>query len=181
VLAGEEQSRTLLRDALGDRARERAVEVEHSGAPSGGEDEELAGAVAAAARDLVTADRLAVLDRFDRDAGRPNDLAATGLIQVIAALRSEAVDTLLLDGGVERDASVWVGDTPTQLARDADELRSMGSERAERVPVDAALLAAAAASGASFQPLGGGRTGLVGKPVEDGVAALLRFPLSAVG
>jgi len=40
-----------------------------------------------------------------------------------------------------------------------------------------ALLAAAAASGAAFEPLGGGRTGLVGKPVEDGVAALLRYPL----
>jgi len=45
------------------------------------------------------------------------------------------------------------------------------------VPVDAALLHAAAASGADFQPLGCGRTGLVGKPVEDGVAALLRYPL----
>jgi hypothetical protein len=43
--------------------------------------------------------------------------------------------------------------------------------------VDAALLRAAAASGAMFQPLGGGRTGLVGKPVDDGVAALLRYPL----
>jgi hypothetical protein len=73
---------------------------------------------------------------------------------------------------------VWVGETPTQLARDRDELRALGSEQAEQVPVDAALLAAAAASGASLQPLGGGRTGLVGKPVDDGVAALLRYPVS---
>jgi hypothetical protein len=181
VLAGEEQSRTLLRDALGDRARERAVEVEHSGAPSGGGDDELARALANAARDLVTAERLAVLDRYDRAAGRPDGLAAAGLEPVIAALRAEAVDTLLLDGGVERDATVWVAETPTQLATDPEELRALGAGQLTPVPADAALLAAAAASGAAFHPLGGGRTGLVGKPVDDGVAALLRYPVAGTG
>jgi hypothetical protein len=43
--------------------------------------------------------------------------------------------------------------------------------------VDDALVRAAAATGADFTPLGGGRTGLVGRPVDDGVAAILRFPL----
>jgi hypothetical protein len=47
------------------------------------------------------------------------------------------------------------------------------------VSVDSALLRAAAGSGAAFQPLGGGRTGLVGRPVEDGVAALLRWAPAA--
>ena len=91
--------------------------------------------------------------------------------------QSELVDTLLLDGGVERPGTLWVGDTPSQVATDAERLRGLGSEPVAQVPVDAALLAAAAASGAAFEPLGGGRTGLVGKPVEDGVAALLRYPL----
>ena len=45
------------------------------------------------------------------------------------------------------------------------------------MPVDAALLRRGRRVRAAFQPLGGGRTGLVGKPVEDGVAALLRYPL----
>ena len=72
---------------------------------------------------------------------------------------------------------MWVGESPSQVATDAERLRGLGSEPVAEVPIDAALLTAAAASGAAFEPLGGGRTGLVGKPVEDGVAALLRYPL----
>jgi hypothetical protein len=118
-----------------------------------------------------------VLDRLDQETGRPDGLAVGGLEPVLQALRAQQVDTLLLDGGVERPGTLWVGETPSQVATDAERLRGLGSEPVAQVPVDAALLGAAAASGAAFEPLGGGRTGLVGKPVEDGVAALLRYPL----
>jgi hypothetical protein len=177
VLAGDAQSRSLLRDALAERSAGVAVDVEHSGGRSGADDEELASAVEAAARDAVTAERQAVLDRLDQELGRPEGLAVGGLEPVLQALRAQQVDTLLLDGGVTRDGELWVGAEPSQVATDAERLRGLGSEPVGRVPVDAALLAAAAATGADFQPLGGGRTGLVGKPVEDGVAALLRYPL----
>lgn len=46
-----------------------------------------------------------------------------------------------------------------------------------RVNADAALLRAAAGTGAEFFPIGGDRAGLVGRPVADGVAAVLRGPL----
>ena len=91
----------------------------------------------------------------------------------------QQVDTLFLDGGVTRDGRLWVGENPSQVASDAEQLRALGSEPVIEVPIDDALLRAAAASGAAFEPLGGGRTGLVGKPVDDGVAALLRYPLVA--
>jgi Bacterial archaeo-eukaryotic release factor family 2 len=177
VLAGDGQSRRLLRDALAERSAAVAVDVEHSGGRSGADADELADAVDAAVRDAVTARRLAVLDRLDQERGRPDGLAAVGLEPVLQALRAEQVDTLLLDGGVERGGELWVGEVASQVATDAERLRGLGSEPVGRLPVDAALLRAAAASGAAFQPLGGGRTGLVGKPVEDGVAALLRYPL----
>jgi hypothetical protein len=177
VLAGDEQSRTLLRGALGERAAAVAVDVAHSGGRSGGDDEELAAAVAAATRDAVDAERRAVLDRLDQETHRPDGLAVGGLEPVLEALRAEQVDTLLLDGGVTREGTLFVGERVSQVATDADALRALGSEPAGELPVDAALLAAAAASGAAFVPLGGGRTGLVGKPVEDGVAVLLRYPL----
>jgi hypothetical protein len=177
VVAGDADSRSMLRDALGERAGSIAVDVEHSGGRSGGTEDELAVAVDRAARDAVDAERQAVLDRLDQEIGRTGGLAASGLGPVLAALRAEQVDTLLLDGGVARDGQLWVGEAPSQVATDAEQLRSLGSEPVGQVPVDAALLRAAAASGAMFQPLGGGRTGLVGKPVEDGVAALLRYPL----
>jgi len=177
VVAGDAQSRTLLRDALPERSAAMAVDVEHSGGRSGADDDELARAVEAAVRDAVDAERHAVLERLDQEIGRPDGLAVGGLEPVLQALRAQQVDTLLLDGGVTRAGELWVGADPSQVATDAERLRGLGSEPAGRVPVDAALLRAAAASGADFQPLGGGRTGLVGKPVEDGVAALLRYPL----
>jgi hypothetical protein len=177
VVAGDGQSRSLLRDALAERSRSIAVDVEHAAGRSGGTDDELAAAVDGAVRDVVTAERHAVLDRLDQEIGRRGGLAVAGLEPVLAALRAEQVDTLLLDGEVTRGGLLWMGASPSQLATDAEQLRALGSEPVGRVPVDAALLHAAAASGAAFHPLGGGRTGLVGKPVDDGVAALLRYPL----
>jgi hypothetical protein len=176
VVAGDAQSRSLLRDALPERSAAMAVDVEHSGGRSG-TDDELLRAVEAAVRDAVDAERHAVLERLDQEIGRPDGLAVGGLEPVLQALRAQQVDTLLLDGGVTRAGELWVGVDPSQVATDAERLRGLGSEPVGQVPVDAALLRAAAASGADFQPLGGGRTGLVGKPVEDGVAALLRYPL----
>ena len=175
VLAGEAQSRRLLHDNLGEESARYAVEVEHSGMSSGADDPELEAAVDTAARDASTRERLAVLEHLDQVATRSDGAFAQGIRPVLAALRAEQVDTLLLDGGVDRAALVWIAESPTHVALERDELEAMGDEPADQVPVDSALLRAAAGSGAAFQPLGGGRTGLVGRPVEDGVAALLRW------
>ena len=175
VLAGEAQSRRLLHDNLGEESAKYAVEVEHSGKPSGADDPELEAAVDTAARDATTRERLAVLEHLDQVAARPDGAFAQGIRPVLAALRAEQVDTLLLDGGVERAALVWIAEPPTHVALEREELEAMGDEPVDRIPVDSALLRAAVGSGAAFQPLGGGRTGLVGRPVEDGVAALLRW------
>jgi hypothetical protein len=176
VLAGDARSRARLLDALGKRAAAIAVQVEHTGGRSGGSADDLAAAVDEAARDVETAERHAVIERFEQAVGRPEGLAVDGLDRVLAALRAEQVDTLLLDGGVQRDRTVWIGEAPSQVAADAAELRELGSEPIGEAGVDAALLRAAAGTGAQLTPLGGGRTGLVGRPVADGVAALLRFP-----
>jgi hypothetical protein len=174
VIAGETQSRSRLLDALGERAAGIAVGVENS--TDAGADT-LEAAVDAAITDVVDADRHAQLERLDQALGRPEGLAVHGVEPVLAALRASAVETLLLDGDVTRDGSVWISDGPTAVATDAEQLRQMGAEPVQQVPVDDALVRAAAASGATFTPLGGGRTGLVGRPVDDGVAAILRFPL----
>jgi hypothetical protein len=174
VVAGETQSRSRLLDALGERAAEIAVGVENS---TDAGDDALEAAVDAAITDVVDADRHALLERLDQALGRPEGLAVHGVEPVLAALRANAVETLMLDGDATREGSVWISDVPTAVATDAEQLRQMGAEPAEQVPVDDALVRAAAASGATFTPLGGGRTGLVGRPVDDGVAAILRFPL----
>lgn len=173
VVAGDGRSRSRLVDALADRSAAIAVELERGGT---GEDD-LAAAVTEAVRDVVTDARRAVLDRYEKAAGRPDGLAVQGIGPVLAALRAEAVDTLLLDAAVHRDATVWISDAPAQVAEAPEDLRAAGADPTGEVPVDAALLRAAAGTGAGFVPIGGGRTGLVGHPLDDGVGALLRYPV----
>jgi hypothetical protein len=69
---------------------------------------------------------------------------------------------------------VWIGEQPAQVALNQAELEAIDALALAQVPVDAAVLRAAAGTAARFHPLGGGRTGLIGRPVPDGVAALLR-------
>jgi hypothetical protein len=174
VVAGDPRSRSRLIDALGERSASIAVQIER-----GSGDEDLGAAVAEAVRDVVTDRRRAVLERYDQAAGRPDGLAVQGIGPVLAALRAEAVDTLLIDAGVTRDTTVWIADAPAQVGEAQEDLRATGTDPRDRVPVDAALLRAAAGTGAAFVAIGGGRTGLVGHPLDDGVGALLRYPLPA--
>jgi Bacterial archaeo-eukaryotic release factor family 2 len=174
VIAGDPRSRSRLFDALGARAAAIAVQVERSG---GANVDDLAAAVSEAVGDVVVADRHTVLDRYDEAAGRDDGSAVEGLDRVLAAFRAGAVDTLLVDGGVARDTSVFLAKEPTHVAVEAGQLQAIGSEPVGRAPVDGALVRAAAASGAKLVPIGGGRTGLVGRPMADGVGALLRFPV----
>jgi hypothetical protein len=173
LVAGDGRSRSRLVDALAERSASIAVELERGG--TGADD--LAAAVAEAVRDVATDARLAVLERYEKAAGRPEGLAVQGIGPVLAALRAEAVDTLLLDAGVHRDATVWISDAPAQVAETPEDLRATGTDPTGEVPVDAALLRAAAGTGAGFVPIGGERTGLVGHPLDDGVGALLRYPV----
>lgn len=179
VLAGDARSRSRLRDALSVRAAAIAVDLEHSGGPT--DLDTLAAAVREAVVDAVDARRHAVIDRYAEAAGRDEGFAVAGLAPVLAALRAEQVDTLLVDGSVVRDTEVWFGGPATAVALTAEELRTLGSEPAGSAPADAVLVRAAVGGDATFHPLGGGRTGLVGHEVPDGVAALLRYPFVGTG
>lgn len=179
VLAGDAPSRSRLRDALSERAAGIAVDLEHGGDGGGGGtgDDDLAAAVAEAVLDVVDAERHAVLEHYEQAAGKQEGYAVDGLESVVAALRAEQVDTLLIDGSVARDAELfYAAAAPTQVARDAEQLRAIGAEPHGPAPADAVLVRAAVGADAVFHPLGGGRTGLVGHDVADGVAALLRYP-----
>lgn len=175
LVAGDGRARSRLIDALGERSASIAVQLERGSA--GGDD--LTAAVAEAVRDVVTRSRRAVLERYEKAAGRPDGLAVEGIGPVLAALRAEAVDTLLLDPDVTRDTTVWISDAPAHVAEAPAELRAIGTDPTSEVPVDAALLRAAAGTGAGLVPIGGGGAGQAGRPLEDGVGALLRYPLPA--
>jgi hypothetical protein len=177
LVAGELQSRRLLRDALSEHAAGIAVDVESSGAGAGGEDgAELTDALAGALLDAGTAARHAAIDQLQLALGRGDGLAVQGLADVLAALRAEQVETLLVDGSTTREQPVWFTGAPAQVALDRADLESLGAQPQGPAAADAALVRAAAAQDAALVPLGGGRTGLVGHDVRDGVAAVLRYP-----
>jgi hypothetical protein len=177
VVAGDPRNRSRLIDALGERSAAIAVQVEHTGGRST-DREDLAAAVAEAVQDVATAARHAVLERYDQAAGRPDGLGVDGLARVLAAFRAEAVDTLLIDAAVPRARPVWISDAPSQIAMSEEELQAEGATSAGQAPADAALLRAAAATGAAFVVVGGGEgTGVAARPLADGVGALLRYPL----
>lgn len=154
VVAGDAQSRSRLRDALSERSASIAVDV--GSTAGGGSDEDVAAAVAEALADSGDASRQAALAQYEQAAGRNEGLAVAGLGPVLAALRAEQVETLLVDGGVERDAPVWFTDTPTLVALDAEVLRALGAEPHGPAPADAALVRAAAGCDAALVPLGDG-------------------------
>jgi hypothetical protein len=179
VIAGDPRSRSRLLDALGERSAAIAVQVEHTGGRGGTDRADLAAAAAEAVRDAVTEVRRGVLERYDQAAGRPDGLAVQGLEPVLAAFRAEAVDTLLVDAAVPRDTEVWISEAPSQLATSEADLQAAGAAPIGRARADAALLRAAAGTGAAFVPIGGDQEDLAGRHVADGVAALLRYPLPA--
>lgn len=172
VLAGDPPSRSRLRDALGEAAVAIAVDVDHS---AGADHADLVAAIEEAVSDVVSDDRRSAWDRYATASGRPDGLAVEGLAAVAAAFRAEAVDTVLLDGDVTRDATLWVSDVPTQVATSEQDL-VVGDRPPSTAPADAALLRAAVASGAGLVPFDGPPGG---RSLSDGVGALLRYPLPA--
>lgn len=164
---GETRSRADFLEALPERARAIAVPLE-GGARA-------AGSGADAVEDELDAElarrRLAVIDdaaqRFRAETGRGSGLAVEGLDHVCAALRAGSVDTLII--GDLGPRTVLVGDDPTSVAVDADQLSELGSSQAVPQTADEALPFAAIANASVLI-----RTDERITPA-DGCAALLRF------
>ncbi|OLT00384.1 hypothetical protein BJF90_35500 [Pseudonocardia sp. CNS-004] len=87
------------------------------------------------------------------------------------------MDTLLLDVGVHRDGTAWISGEPAQVASAAGLAAASADHRGG--PSTTPCCVAPAGVGAGFVPSRGGRTGLVGRPLDDGVGALLRYPVPA--
>ncbi|MDQ4117426.1 MAG: hypothetical protein M3235_10760, partial [Actinomycetota bacterium] len=128
VLTGTSEARARLIDELTPHTAELVYEVEHSG---GDFPEDLPATMLRAADEVRDARRTRSLERFAAAAGRAETdgtgtdrLAVTGLADVLAAVRAQAVDTLVLDPGAAPDGEVWAGGRgePSELAADRDEL-----------------------------------------------------------
>ncbi|WP_152546865.1 baeRF2 domain-containing protein [Amycolatopsis orientalis] len=171
ILAGEVQARTAVRTEFPPRIREKLVEIEEGARAEGGDPEALEAEVRRVLADHGERRRRAVIDRYRLEEGRDGGLAARGLAETTAALRSSAVATLLIDADSLADRTVWTAADPTQVATDREHLRLSETGTAETMDdrrTDEALPAAALAEGADIVPVSG-------EGLPDGVGAILRF------
>ncbi|TCK25970.1 hypothetical protein [Pseudonocardia endophytica] len=172
VLTGTSPARARLLDELSPHTAELVYEVEHSG---GDFPDDLPATLLTAADALREARRAQSVERFAAAAGRSDGVAVTGLADVLAAVRAQAVDTLVLDPAAAPDDEVWIGarGEPSELAADRDELTALGTDPDARVAAVPAVIRAVAAADGDLVLTG---------PDDDvtlraGVGALLRFPV----
>jgi Bacterial archaeo-eukaryotic release factor family 2 len=193
VIVGETRSRAQLRDALSERSAKIADEVSHSGGEGPGE---VAGAVGRSVDLLLSGERRAAFARYVELAGRAEGLAVTGLADVVAAARAQAIDTLFIDPARAVETTIWGSAEPTVLGLTRGELTDLGAGDAREVPAVAALIRATTCTDAELVVLddpdvvvGHDRLDdgsdspesalLGGETLTEGLGAVLRFPIGS--
>lgn len=166
VLAGTISPRTAIHTELPAHVRKLSVELDVDAAHTALDAEDVTEGVARmlaqchAERDQSLLERLHI--------GLAHDTACEGLTKVTDALRSGAVDIVLVTDPSLAGRMVWLGADRSQIAVQPAVLREMGTEVTEH-RADEALAVAALATAADVVVLTGAAT------VTDGVAALRRY------
>jgi hypothetical protein len=164
LLAGDPQSRGIVRDKLADSDAE-VVELESGTRAEDGGDEAQAQAIREALMEHVVGRRLALVHELRERLGR-GGTAASGVAEVADAFVRGQVDTLLLDPAAAAE---------TQLDPSKHPGLVLGPGVEGPVRADLGLVAAAALTGARVSALG--KAALGGAPA----AALLRWEQDANG
>jgi len=154
--ASSEVRGVLVRTRTGGRAAGTSAEAERAAIES-----TLAAVRAEREADLVA--------RFEEQTGRAES-AAEGLEPIIDVLQRAQVDELLLVDGRLRNRRLWVGAGRLQLGASREDAKLTGADEPQEVPADAALVWAAACSGAGVTLLDAGQVN-----PADGVGAVLRW------
>jgi Bacterial archaeo-eukaryotic release factor family 2 len=178
LVAGDVRARTLLRNDLPDVLPQRMTVVE---LPEAGEltphDSSAADALDRAVHDAVLRFQWRIrhetLERLEQALGR-GDYGLSGTAAVLEALRRAQVETLVISDDPSSTATAWIGPEPLQLGLTADELTAVGVSQPQQERLDAALVRALAGGDAGLLVAPGGH-----RLVEDGLAALLRYPVDA--
>jgi hypothetical protein len=168
-VVGEVRSRTDLVAELPQRVVSRVVQLSVGARHSGFDDEQLRTGI----DEEFQRRRVAAIDeaaqRFQAEIGRDSGLATEGLAGVTAALRSAAVETLIV--GEIGDATVVAGDDIATVAPNPNVLSELGTAPTQVLRADEALPMLAISTGAALVRIDERIT------PADGIGALLRYPL----
>ncbi len=192
IVLGDERARAMLLDELDERSRSLVAEAEGSNPTDTTTDEGVDDQVERLVAKRAAERTREVMESFNTAYGRDTGLAATGLGPVVTALQQAQVETLVIVDDPSSALELWVGPEPAQLATSEEELRTIGAEVLGTDRADAALVRAAAGTGARLVVLphpdadrdgaragraAGARGTEAGKApdIADGVGAVLRF------
>jgi len=176
LMTGDVRAVALVRDAVGQRARDLVIDVPGGSRATGVNAEVFRHRVRATLEQFRVRRREEVLDVFRQEQGR-DEAAVTELGDVIEVLRRGQVrDLVLAEPPAGQDSelaqrTVWVGPDALQLALDRDELAAIGvTDGARELPADIALVRAALGQDAGVTFAIDGSVELI-----DGVGAVLRW------
>lgn len=168
VVAGDIRARSLLLEQLSTPLRESAVIVDREVDASSGLTEEAAEEAARARADEQTRVRL---EQFRGQLGTGQ--AVEGLAGTLEALRDGQASDVFIADDPSSTACAWVGPGPADVACSREELAERGVEEAVADRADAAVVRAAAATGAELRFVPDGE-----QPPRAGIGALLRFAVT---
>lgn len=171
VVAGDVRERALVAQRLTeDLPKVPLVEAEAGSRAGGARSQPLEEATQEVVRAEAARLRGEVLDAYRREHAR-GGAAATGLPDVVSALRQGRVDTLLVDAEhLPVEDRLWSGSEPLQIGLAGEDLDTMGVARPWPAHPDDILIRAAVATEADLLAVSEGEV-----PLADGVGARLRY------
>jgi Bacterial archaeo-eukaryotic release factor family 2 len=169
LVAGEVQARSELTRALDGPSRGLLATVEAGGRADGTDEQALRAEVDRLVARVSAADDEAVLATYREESGQ-HDRAVTGAADTVAALRRGQVETLVLVDDPSATSTAWVGPEPVHLGLARADLDAFGVADPAQDRLDAALVRAAAGTGAAILTTAPGQLDLT-----DGLGAVLRY------
>jgi hypothetical protein len=166
LYGGDPHACSLIAEHASATLRPRLHEVSLSRAADGSERHD-AHAVGVAVATAVATDTARLLGQLRQNL--TGSLGVEGTTGVLAALTAAQVDTLLVHCDADDDRVAYLSPDPLVVGLDEQEVASFGGETCAGRVADVAIWAAF---------LTGAKVRMApGSPIDDGMAALLRFPL----
>jgi hypothetical protein len=169
VVGGDVRTVPMFVDKLPKRWQERVVRTDAGSRAAGADEDALDDVTIQAIADVADRHTRAAVDRFQTQRGE--NVAATGLPAVVAALQRRQVETVLLVNDLSSTDTLFIGMAdPSLVAVDAETLRAEGVEDPLRVRADQALLRAIVGTDAELVLVGPDEV-----PLEHGIGAVMRW------
>jgi hypothetical protein len=166
VVAGDTQARQMLAAQLPVRWQDRVVHTDAGFRAAGTFNAALDDVTVQAIAEVATAHADAALDKFGMQ-----EQIGNGLDAVVTALQRGQVENMLLVDDASSTEQLWIGEAPTEIAREPDQLTAMSVSDPQPVRADAALVRALVGTDAALTVLAPDEA----LELPDGVGAILRY------